>query len=305
MALLLVQLSFGQESEPEIEVEESAEVFLEAYSDSFQESFFEGLKQKGIENYDRAIALFLDCKRQQPQNSVVDHELAKAYLLDGQLTRGRTYALDAVLSEPENRWYLETLEYILNKQGSTVTSETALVPYQNKTLRVNLAKIYMGRKKYTQALSTLNGIKGTEIRTMVKKIEDSIQAQKKEASRNTVTPTKNPQNKIVSDKAPWEKLRDDIEVLIASGDIKSLKTRAKEALEAYPSQPYFYYAQGYIKNKEQSYTEAIALLETALDYLFDDSGLELAVYRQLADAHLALNETEKANKYLKRIGQGN
>lgn len=35
--------SFAQE-------EESAELFLDEYTDEFQETFFEGLKQKGIQN---------------------------------------------------------------------------------------------------------------------------------------------------------------------------------------------------------------------------------------------------------------
>ena len=42
--------------------EPSADLFTEAYTDSFQETFFEALKQKGIENYDRARALLLKCK---------------------------------------------------------------------------------------------------------------------------------------------------------------------------------------------------------------------------------------------------
>ena len=34
--------------------EESAEFFLEEYTDEFQNLFFEALKHKGIQNYDRA-----------------------------------------------------------------------------------------------------------------------------------------------------------------------------------------------------------------------------------------------------------
>ena len=57
--------------------EESAEISLEAYTDTFQEKFFEALKEKGIENFDRASALLQECKQMQPDNPVVDHELAK------------------------------------------------------------------------------------------------------------------------------------------------------------------------------------------------------------------------------------
>ena len=56
--LITVQTS-AQEEEPDINVEETAELFLEDYSDDFQEYFFEGLKQKAIENHDKAIHLFL------------------------------------------------------------------------------------------------------------------------------------------------------------------------------------------------------------------------------------------------------
>jgi hypothetical protein len=43
--------------------EESAAVSLEAYTDEFQEHFFEALKQKGIENYDKAINELLVCRQ--------------------------------------------------------------------------------------------------------------------------------------------------------------------------------------------------------------------------------------------------
>jgi len=79
MLLLTLQISYAQEQEDDkLDVEESAEVFLEEYTDEFQEKFFEALKQKGIHNYDRAIDLLLECKELKPDNSAINHELAKA-----------------------------------------------------------------------------------------------------------------------------------------------------------------------------------------------------------------------------------
>lgn len=54
--------------------EESAEISLELYSDEFQEYFFEALKQKGIENYDKAINLLIKCKKLQPLETAVDYD---------------------------------------------------------------------------------------------------------------------------------------------------------------------------------------------------------------------------------------
>ena len=106
-ALILGQfISIAQE-------EESAELYLEDYKDEFQEVFFEALKQKGIENYDKAINLFLDCKRLEPENTVVDYELAKVYLLENNYVSALEYSLESVVSEPENYWYLNMLIDIL------------------------------------------------------------------------------------------------------------------------------------------------------------------------------------------------
>ena len=83
-----------------IMVEESAEVFLEEYSDEFQENFFEGLKQKGIQNYDKAITYFENCKRLEPGNKVIAFELAKSYLLEKELQVAQEYAMEAVNGDP-------------------------------------------------------------------------------------------------------------------------------------------------------------------------------------------------------------
>ena len=86
MPILVSQLSLAQEQPSKIiQEEESSEVFLEEYTDKFEETFFEALKQKGIENYDRAINLLLECKAMEPFDATIDHELAKAYFSDKEI----------------------------------------------------------------------------------------------------------------------------------------------------------------------------------------------------------------------------
>ena len=48
-------------------------------SDEFQNTFFEALKQKGIENYDKAIDLLEKCNSQHPDNAAINFELGKNY----------------------------------------------------------------------------------------------------------------------------------------------------------------------------------------------------------------------------------
>jgi tetratricopeptide (TPR) repeat protein len=48
--------------------------------DDFQNSFYESLLQKGIENYDKAITALEKCNKMQPDNDVVYFEMGKNYL---------------------------------------------------------------------------------------------------------------------------------------------------------------------------------------------------------------------------------
>ena len=47
--------------------------------DEFQEYFFEALKQKGIENYDRAVDALQKCLNLDSQSPVIYFELGKNY----------------------------------------------------------------------------------------------------------------------------------------------------------------------------------------------------------------------------------
>ena len=48
-------------------------------SDKFQTAFFEAIKQKGIENYGKAIDLLETCNTQHPNNAAINFELGKNY----------------------------------------------------------------------------------------------------------------------------------------------------------------------------------------------------------------------------------
>ena len=142
LVLCIAPMMLRSQEEQEIDVEQSAEVFLEEYSDDFQEHFFEALKQKGIENFDKAVNLLLKCKQLDGDNSVIDHELAKAYYEDKKYTLGEGYAVEAMVSEPENPWYLETLVDILEKQGNSIDAIAGRIPFDNPKLKENLALTY-------------------------------------------------------------------------------------------------------------------------------------------------------------------
>ena len=289
----------AQEEPREIDIEESAEVYLEAYSDEFQEKFFEALKQKGIENHDRAINLLLDCKRLDEENSVISHELAKAYFEDQQYISAQEYAVEAVLAEPENHWYLNTLVDILYKQGASFDKVSAVVPFDNTKLKENLALIYFKTEKYNEALALLKAMTSSSFtKALSVKITDSLKIQQEESQSFAFSAIEE------GESDPFEDYKVRIEGFIRANNLGILEQLATEALESYPSQPFFYYALGYAINKTGKPKEAVEVLEAALDYMLDDIALSNKIYKELAEAYTALNNSSKANMYLRKIKPG-
>jgi len=232
---ILFPVSFyAQEETPEIDIEESAEVFLEEYSDDFQENFFEALKQKGIENYDKAINLLLECKQLQPDNIVVDYELAKAYLEDQQYITGQEYAITAVNSEPDNLWYLNTLVLLVQKQGNTIEGIKSQLSYSHTELKENLALIYFKQKKYEKALEILSPLDASTFSDELEsKIKDSIEKEETKSNVAEFTVV----NSGGADASQGYKSQ--IEGLIRINSNVQLLKVSEDALDNYPLQPYF------------------------------------------------------------------
>lgn len=289
----------GYAQENEIKEEGSADIFLEEYTDEFQEKFFEALKQKGIENFDRAINLFLECKRLDPNNSVADHELAKAYLASKQLNLAQQYGIAALNARPDNFWVLNSLVDIVQRQGLDLDVVKDRIPYNNAKLQENLATVYFKRENYESALKILNGMKVSPFsKDLTSRINSSMRSKEnakiKKDTMVVAVEKENPKDVYVS----------HISTYLAKGDFINAASVSGEALENFPAQPYFYYAYGLSLNKVKKYKEAIDILESGLDYLLDDIDLANKMYKELVDANNALGNSSKANMYLSKLKSG-
>jgi len=282
------------------EEQESADVYLEEYTDEFQENFFEALKQKGIQNYDRAVDLFLKCKQLEPDNSVVNYELAKAYMLDKKYVQAQDYAIEALLSEPTDYWYLDNLLTILDKQGSPIETVKQRIPYENKKLQQNMAVSFFKMKKYEDAQTVLSGLEDSQLKSdLNRKINDSLEKGKQEQ----IAPIAQRKRENVDDDTLTQ-LKAEMERLIAASDFKKLLSESQEALDSYPLQPYFYYAYGIALISNGSPNKGIEVLESGLDYLLDDENLKNKIYKQLSEGYSKIGNTQKANEYLNKINSG-
>jgi tetratricopeptide (TPR) repeat protein len=76
----LVVLLFGMFCIPVSLVAQTEPEDIALVNDEFQDSFYESLLQKGIENYDKAIVALEKCLKSQPNDATVYFELGKNYL---------------------------------------------------------------------------------------------------------------------------------------------------------------------------------------------------------------------------------
>lgn len=297
-------LPYGFIFAQEIETEDSAEVFLEEYSDTFQETFFEALKQKGIENYDKAINLFLECKKIDPSKKVVDFELAKVYSESKMYDAALEYSVNAVNSEPENYWYVHTLVNILQLKRSDLSEIQNQIPADNVAFKQNLAQAYFQSENYNAATAVLNTLKtSTFTENLNAKLKESLKKQEEitETIKYSNTVTANNSN---TDSNTINGYINNILGLISANNYLILDSVSKDALENFPAQPYFYYARGLALNKKSMFREAVKVLEESLDYMLDDIALANKIYKELSDAYTGLNNPVKASIYLRKIKPG-
>tara|TARA_R110000787_G_scaffold109035_2_gene217538 strand:+ start:23878 stop:25260 length:1383 start_codon:yes stop_codon:yes gene_type:complete len=74
-------------------------------------------------------------------------------------------------------------------------------------------------------------------------------------------------------------------------------------LEIFPAQPLLYLVNGVANNELKNGDQAIEILETGLDYLFDDPKMEYDFYQQLTIAHTLKGNTKKAKLYHKKASE--
>ena len=142
--------------------------------DDFQDSFFESLKQKGIENYDKAIIELEKCLKIQPNNATIYFELGKNYLEQKEYKKSYESFEKATKLDPTNRWFwagmydvcFETKEF-----EKAIPIVLKLIEFK-KEYKEDLVSLYMNTNQYDNALDLINELNDQvgklEIRTLYK-----------------------------------------------------------------------------------------------------------------------------------------
>ena len=127
-------------------------------SDAYQENFYEALKQKGIENYQRAVESLLKCLELDDSDPVIYFELGKNYNKLKNFGAAEDALRKAISKIPDNEWFLDELfvTYMSQKEfDKAIKTVKQLVKY-HPDYKEDLANVYVQTGNYKDALKILD-----------------------------------------------------------------------------------------------------------------------------------------------------
>lgn len=133
-------------------------------TDEFQNNFYEALKQKGIENYDKAIASLQKCLAKEPNNAIIYNELGKNYLSLKNYPEAEKAFLKATQLDPKNRWYwsgLYDVYYETQDYNKSIPIVQKLVEWRKEFYQEDLVSLYMYTQQFDKALALIDEMEET------------------------------------------------------------------------------------------------------------------------------------------------
>jgi tetratricopeptide (TPR) repeat protein len=127
-------------------------------TDEYQDSFYESLKQKGIENYDKAIVSLEKCIKLKPNDAVAYFELGKNYLSLKDYGNAQSSFEKATQLDPKNKWYwlgIYDVSYETKNYPLAIETIQKIIPFDEE-YKDDLISLYMISNQYDKALATIN-----------------------------------------------------------------------------------------------------------------------------------------------------
>ncbi|RKS55435.1 tetratricopeptide repeat protein [Gillisia mitskevichiae] len=282
----------GQNPLQEIVLDDLGEV-----SDAFQEHFFEALKQKAIENHEKAIVALKKCEKIQPNNAVVFFELGKNYKSLNDLTNAISNFQKANRLQPNREWILQALmeSYYLNKQfeqGILVNQE--LVSYNEKYYE-DLSKNYFELQQFDKLIALLDQL---DAKFGLTEYRNSLRQQIYALTSNTSAQIKTLQESIALNPENEMHYLNLIYVYSDEGlEAEAFKT-AQEMQQLFPNSKVVHLAlyKFYLNNNRTE--EALSSMRLVLESEEIDVALKFKV---LNDFLLFVNENPKYEEELKQV----
>jgi len=127
-------------------------------ADKFQDYFYESLKQKGIENYDKAITALEYCLKLKPNDAVVYSEMGKNYLGLKNYEQSYVSYEKAAQIEPKNKWFwagMYEVSYQTKNYNQAILAVNKLIEF-DQVYKEDLVELYMNTQQFDKALVLIN-----------------------------------------------------------------------------------------------------------------------------------------------------
>ncbi|MEL1253856.1 tetratricopeptide repeat protein [Flavobacterium sp. DGU38] len=127
-------------------------------TDEYLDFFYESLKQKGIENYDKAIVSLEKCIKLKPNDAVAYFELGKNYFKLKDYQSAQNAFEKAIQIDPKNKWYwLGVYDVSFETKNYTLAIETIqkIIPFDEE-YKDDLISLYMITNQFEKALLAIN-----------------------------------------------------------------------------------------------------------------------------------------------------
>ena len=127
-------------------------------TDKFQDYFYESLKQKGIENYDKAITALEYCLKLKPNDAVVYSEMGKNYLGLKNYEQSYVSYEKAAQIDPKNKWFwagMYEVSYQTKNYNQAILAVNKLIEF-DQVYKEDLVELYMNTQQFDKALVLIN-----------------------------------------------------------------------------------------------------------------------------------------------------
>ncbi|MTH17820.1 tetratricopeptide repeat protein [Flavobacterium sp. LC2016-01] len=126
--------------------------------DEYQDAFYESLKQKGIENYDKALVSLEKCIKLKPNDAVAYFELGKNYLALKEYQNASTAFEKATELNPKNKWYwlgIYDVSYETKNYPLAIETIQKIIVFDEE-YKDDLISLYMITNQFDKALVAIN-----------------------------------------------------------------------------------------------------------------------------------------------------
>jgi len=127
-------------------------------TDKFQDYFYESLKQKGIENYDKAIVALEECSKIKPNDATVYFELGKNKLVLKDYENAYNSFEKATQIDPKNKWFwlgMYDVNYQTKNFNRAIVVVNKLIEF-DEIYKEDLVSLYMNTQQFDKSLSLIN-----------------------------------------------------------------------------------------------------------------------------------------------------